>query len=146
MTVKTGRKQAHGFQKGQSGNPNGRPQGARSSATMFAERLLQDDSGDIIKAIVAAAKKGDPTGMRICAERLMPVRKGCPVAFKLPPIRTASDIVEAFGGLTSAMASGELTTDEAGSVADILEKHRRAIETTEVEIRLQRLEEGVVRR
>jgi len=39
------------------------------------------------------------------------------------------------------MAAGELTTDEASSAASVIEMHRRAIETTEIELRLQKLEE-----
>jgi len=35
------------------------------------------------------------------------------------------------------MAAGELTTDEASAAASVIEMHRRAIETTEIELRLQ---------
>jgi Family of unknown function (DUF5681) len=34
------------FSKGQSGNPAGKPPGARHKATMLAEKLMGDDAGD----------------------------------------------------------------------------------------------------
>jgi hypothetical protein len=40
------------------------------------------------------------------------------------------------------MAAGELTTDEASAAASVIEMHRRAIETSEIERRLQKLEEA----
>ena len=129
------------FQKGQSGNPSGKPQGTRARITQLAEKLLEDDRDDIIKAVVAAAKGGDPTAMRLCIERLIPVRKG-----RVPPVKMAADIAGAVGGLARAMAAGELTTDEASAAASVIEMHRRAIETTEIELRLQRLEEGALHR
>ena len=39
------------------------------------------------------------------------------------------------------MASGEITPDEAETIAGVLEAKRRAIETVEIERRLQVLEE-----
>jgi hypothetical protein len=36
--------------------------------------------------------------------------------------------------------------DEATAAASVIEMHRRAIETTEIELRLQRLEEGALHR
>jgi hypothetical protein len=138
---KTAPKQ-RGFQKGQSGNPAGRPQGSRTKATLFAEAILEKDREEIINAVVAAAKNGDSTAMRLCVERLIPVRKGRPIVFDLPPVKTAADIAGAVGELARAMAAGELTTDEASAAASVIEMHRRAIETTEIEQRLQRLEEA----
>jgi hypothetical protein len=129
------------FQKGQSGNPAGPAKGTRHKITMLAEKLLEDDRDDIVRAVIAAAKGGDPTAMRLCVERLVPLRKGRPVVFDLPPVKTAADIAAAIGGLARAMAAGELTTDEARAAASVIEMHRRAIETTEIEVRLQRLEE-----
>jgi hypothetical protein len=41
------------------------------------------------------------------------------------------------------MAAGELTPDEAGAVAGVIEAKRRAIETVEHEERLRILEEGM---
>jgi hypothetical protein len=134
------------FQKGQSGNPAGPARGTRHKITMLAEKLLEDDRDAIVRAVIAAAKGGDPTAMRLCVERLVPVRKGRPVVFDLPPVKTAADIAEAIGGLARAMAAGELTTDEASAAASVLEMHRRAIETTEIEVRLQKLEEAALRR
>ena len=141
MTENTGPNLEHRFQKGQSGNPAGKPKGARHKTTQLAEKLLDDDRDAIVRAVIAAAKGGDPTAMRLCVERLVPLRKGRPVVFDLPPVKTAADIAGAVGGLARAMAAGELTTDEASAAASVIEMHRRAIETTEIEVRLQRLEE-----
>jgi hypothetical protein len=44
------------FQKGHSGNPQGRPPGARNAATVIAEQLLEGEAATITrKAIELAA-------------------------------------------------------------------------------------------
>ena len=91
------------WKKGQSGNPAGMPKGTR--ATMLAEKLMEDDAENIVRAVVSAAKAGDPTAMRLCVERLVPLRKGRPVVFDLPPVKTAADIAGAVGELARAMAA-----------------------------------------
>jgi hypothetical protein len=68
--------------------------------------------------------------------------QGKAVVFNLPSVKTAADIVGATGELARAMAAGELTTDEASAAASVIEMHRRAIETSEIERRLQKLEEA----
>jgi hypothetical protein len=54
------------FKKGQSGNPAGPAKGTRHKITMLAEKLLEDDRDDIVRAVIAAAKGRDPTAMRLC--------------------------------------------------------------------------------
>ena len=49
------------------------PKGTRHRATMLAEKLMEDDAENIVRAVVNAAKAGDPTAMRLCIERLTPV-------------------------------------------------------------------------
>jgi hypothetical protein len=61
------------------------------------------------------------------------------------PVKTAADIAGAVGELARAMAAGELTTDEASAASSVIEMQRRAIETTEIERRLQKLEEDAPR-
>ena len=141
MPEKSGKNQGTRFQKGQSGNPSGKPPGTRARVTVLAEKLVEDQHDDIMKAVIERAKGGDPTAMRLCIERLIPVRKGHPVVFDLPAIETAADVANALGAIAGAMAAGELTPDEAGAVAGVLEAKRRAIETVEHEERLRKLEE-----
>src|SRR2546430_12997771 len=118
---------------------------SRKAAALASRTLLkkrrEDDRDAIVRAVITAAKGGDPTAMRFCIERLVPLRKGRPTVFDLPPVKTAADIAGAIGELARAMAAGELTTDEASAAASVIEMHRRAIETTEIEVRLQKLEE-----
>src|SRR5271165_3862241 len=128
------------FQKGQSGNPSGKPRGARNRITMLAEKLMEDDAKDIVQAVVNAAKAGDITAARLVMDRISPVRKGRPVQLDLPAVRTASDIAEAMATLMMAMASGDVTPDEAATVASILEMRRKVLETEEFELRLRALE------
>jgi hypothetical protein len=103
-------------------------------------KAREDDAENIVRAVVSAAKAGDPTAMRLCIERLVPVRNGRPIIFDLPDIETAPDISKALGVIAKSMAAGELTPDEAGTVATVIEAHRKAIETAEFEERLRKLE------
>lgn len=128
------------FAPGESGNPGGRKPGTRARATVFGEAILQRDADAIIEAVVEAAKAGDPTAMRLCVERLVPLRRGRAVVFPLPRLLTAADVGDAMAAVAAAMARGELTPDEATAVAGVIELRRRSIETTELEQRLSNLE------
>jgi hypothetical protein len=65
----------HGFQKGQSGNPAGKPKGARHKTTLMAERLMQDDVENIVNAVLTAARNGDMMAAKIILDRIAPVRR-----------------------------------------------------------------------
>jgi hypothetical protein len=141
-----GKQRGAPFQKGKSGNPNGKPKGTRHRITVLAEKLMQDDAKDIVRAVLEAAKGGDMTAARLILERIAPVRKGRPVYFDLPPAQTAADIAAAMAALTTAMASGDLTPDEAATVASVLEIRRQSLETGEHELRLRAVEEKLEKR
>src|SRR5260370_80064 len=64
------------FEPGQSGNPAGRPRGARNRATVLAEKLMQDDIEDVVRAVVDAAKERDMTAAKLVLERVAPRPKG----------------------------------------------------------------------
>jgi Family of unknown function (DUF5681) len=130
------------FSKGQSGNPAGKPPGARHRATMAAEALLDGEVQALTRKAIERALEGDGVALRLCLERILPARKDRPVKFDLPPVETASDISKALGAIAKSMAAGELTPDEAGTVATVMEAHRKAIETVELEERVRRLEAG----
>jgi Family of unknown function (DUF5681) len=74
------------FQKGQSGNPEGRPPGSRNKATLLIEQLLDDATKDITKKAIELAKAGDSTALRLCMDRIVPARRDRHIAFKLPKL------------------------------------------------------------
>jgi hypothetical protein len=127
------------WKPGQSGNPSGKPRGARHRATVAAEQLLAGEAKALTRKAIELALQGDTTALRLCLDRVAPVRKGT-VRIALPEVNTPADLVAALGAIGEAVARGELTPDEGQSVAAILEGQRRAIETTELETRLARLE------
>jgi hypothetical protein len=95
----------------------------------MSEALLEGERSEIVRALIEGAKAGDPTALRLCTERLIPLRKGRIVEFPLPPIKTASDIVAGIGAVVIAMSKGVLTPDEAMAIADVIETSRKAWET-----------------
>lgn len=128
------------FRKGVSGNPAGKPKGARHRATVMLEKLMADDAEEIGRTVITAAKSGDMVAARLVLERLCPVRKGRPVVIDLPKVETVNDVAAALGAVTQAMAQGEITPDEASTVAGVLEAKRRTFETIELERRIAALE------
>src|ERR1700712_5018908 len=128
------------FQAGQSGNPAGRAKGTRTHYSLLAEKLMGGDIEDITRSVIAAAKGGDMTAARIVLDRITPVRRDRPVVFELPPIETTADLPKATNALLQAVASGELTPSEASDIGKAVDAHVRAIEATDLQARLAKLE------
>jgi hypothetical protein len=60
-----------------------------------------DGAAEIMAAVVKAAHGGDMRAADILLRSLWPERKGRPVAFPLPELRTASDMVAALGAVVA---------------------------------------------
>jgi hypothetical protein len=69
-------KQDSQFKPGQSGNPSGRPKGARNKSTVAAEALLDGESESLTRRCIDLAMEGDPTALRLCLTRILPVKRG----------------------------------------------------------------------
>jgi uncharacterized protein DUF5681 len=129
------------FQPGRSGNPAGKPKGARNAATILAEQLLDGEAEAMVRTAVEWAKKGNMTALRLCLDRILPARRDRPVSFAMPVLNSAEDAARAVGAITTAVARGELTPSEAGGLSRVIEAYVKALETSEIERRLQILEE-----
>ena len=130
------------FERGKSPNPAGRPKGVRSRTTVALERILEGDAEAIVRKLTAAALDGDAVALRLCLERLLPARKDRPVRFALPPIETMADLPKATNALLQAVAAGDLTPSEASDISRSVDAHIRAIEVSDLNVRLLRLEEA----
>ena len=128
------------WKKGQSGNPAGRREGSRNKATIALESLLDGQAEALTQKAVDLALGGDIAALRLCLERILPPRKSRPIEIDLPPVETADDIAAAHGAVIAAMARGEITPDDAGTIAGVLEARRRTIETVDLEARIIALE------
>src|SRR5262249_38701358 len=100
------------FQRGVSGNPAGKPKGAKNHATRMAERLFDGAAEEICRVVIDRAKKGDMTGAKLVVERLCPPRKDRPIS--LSKIKGAQDLFQAAIALLQSVAHGEVTPEEAG--------------------------------
>ena len=144
MPAKTeGKKKDTRFKPGKSGNPKGRPQGSRSKATLLAEALLEGQAEELVQTLVDKALEGDVTALRVCIERLVPPRKDRPVTLKLPKVEGPEDLSKLTEAVLQAVSKGAITPGEGQDLAGLIEKHRRAVETVDLEKRLVRLEETI---
>jgi hypothetical protein len=104
------------------------------------EAILDGEAEALTRKAVELALSGDGPALRLCLDRLCPPRKDRPVTFEMPDILTANDVRTATGAIVRAVAAGELTPDEAGAVASVVELHRRSIETSDIAARLAAIE------
>lgn len=131
------------WQPGQSGNPAGKPRGARNRASLMIEAILESGAREVTEAVIEAAKGGDTAAARLVLERLLsPVRER-PIRLDLPSIEAATGIAQAQQAVLDAVAAGDLTPGEGDTVAGILESRRRALETVVLEERIALLERSL---
>src|SRR3954469_23502457 len=118
MTENTAIKQrGRPFKPGQSGNPQGKPAGARNASLVALDAIGTDAAAEIVASVVQAAKAGDMRAADILLRRLWPERKGRPVLLDLPHMTSAADIADGVAAVATAMAVGEISPEEAQTVA-----------------------------
>lgn len=145
MTEKTGKKQnPAAFKPGQSGNPAGRPRGARNRTTLAVEALLDGQAERLTQKAVELALKGDTTALRLCMDRIAPPMKERPVQIDMPA-PTVEDVPQTMAALLSAVASGEVAPGEAERVAKLVAVYVQAVEAGEFHRRLEALEQQLRR-
>ncbi len=122
------------------GNP-GRPKGSLNKVTLAAQALLDGEAEALTRKAIDKALDGDVTALRLCMERLCPPRKMRPVTIALPNVKDAAGVASAQNTVVQAVASGEVTPDEGIALTTILDRHRKSIETLDLEARITALEE-----
>jgi hypothetical protein len=105
------------FEKGVSGNPAGRPRGARNRATEAAELLLEGEAERLTRKAVECALDG------------------------VRPVRGAADLGDTMAAIATAATGGEITPGEAAELARVVEIFVRAVETSDFERRLRQPED-----
>ena len=116
----TGAIQADGrFRPGQSGNPKGKPKGARNKATLAAQSLLDGEAEALTRKAVELAKAGDMTALRLCLERVVPSLKAVAPCVAVDA-GGANSLTGQARALLDAALSGEVAPDVAASLIGAL--------------------------
>jgi predicted TPR repeat methyltransferase len=123
----TERTAAGRFPPGHSGNPAGRPPGSRNKSTLAVEDALAARAEELVKLLLRSAWEGKGTALRICFDRIAPLRKGRPVPFELPPLACQDDVVAAASAIVMGMADGELTPQEAQDIFKVVEAFQKVL-------------------
>ncbi|MET8524060.1 DUF5681 domain-containing protein, partial [Nocardioides sp. NPDC004968] len=64
-----GKQRGAPFKRGQSGNPAGKPRGARHKVTLAIEALLEGEAGALTRKAIELGLAGDMTALRLCMDR-----------------------------------------------------------------------------
>jgi len=124
------------FQKGESGNPAGRPRGARNKRTLAAESMFDREAADIIDRLIRIAKGGDVAALRLCLDRICPRQRERPVSLDLPPMATPADAVAAMGTIVQAIGDGDIGPHEAAELTKVVAGFSQTIANFELEARI----------
>src|SRR5262249_17328986 len=131
------------FLPGQSGNPAGRPRGARNKKIVALEALLDSESEALMEKMITLAKMGDDIAMRLCVERIMPPRRERPVPLRLPRIESEADARRAVTEVMEAMSEGEITPREADQLLRAVAGAGCTMQSGEVVARLNWMEQQI---
>jgi hypothetical protein len=120
----------------------GRPPGSRNQVASRSQTILEEHAEILMKKCLHMALEGDVMAMRLCVERLIPVRRQRVVRFKMPSVGTMAEVDTASQAVVKGVSRGQLTPDEGKAFTGMLEGRRKIIETDQFVVRLEALEEA----
>ncbi|MFB2857640.1 hypothetical protein ACE1BV_08200 [Aeromonas hydrophila] len=132
-----------GWQKGQTGNSNGRPAG--SGKAQIVRRIIADVFGDesgAIKTVAELAKGGDLQACSLLLSKTIPPLRSSHEAVTLIDAETLQDMTASQRAalINEAAITGRLPPDIALLLLDGIQREYQITESTELLERLEQLE------
>ena len=107
------------FKKGNAAG--GRTKGSRNKTTLAIESLLAGEGEAITRKAISMALAGDLIALKLCMERILPIRHDRPVCFNLPENDDGLDPKSGITDLLKQVAKGNVTPMEAQEVITLLQ-------------------------
>lgn len=129
------------FLTGQSGNPNGRPQGIKDRRTLLAE-MLAEHRQQLINKSLELALGGDIQMLRFFLDRLIPKPRSetISVDFSEADPTKAEGLIVIGAEILKAVTSQIITPEQGKVLADIVETQRKNIEVSDLAARVAAVE------
>lgn len=108
---------------------------------MLLEELVDDDGQVIVRKLLDAARAGEPWAVQLVIGRILPAGDRR-VVVDLPRVEKAGDVAAAVADVVGLAAGGVLTVEEAKAFLSLLEYQRKVIETEDLAVRVQLLEDS----
>lgn len=126
------------FEKGQSGNPSGRPPGVGQVNELRC--LLMSRSEEVVTALIDKAVQGDVSAMKLIIDRLIPVLRSIDTPVSLPRA-DSGDLTDQSQIIVSHLLNGGLPADIGARLMQSLVLHQTMTELKNLESRIMALEE-----
>ena len=128
------------FEKGVSGNPNGRPKGIIDKRSKL-RGLLQERAPELINKVIERALEGDMAALRICVDRCLPPLKSGDEALERPLIDMNNTAV-AVNELLQRVYAGEETPEKVKRIIDVIAAKIDVDELKDLNERLVNIEQA----
>lgn len=107
------------FSKGVSGCPSGRPKGILDKRVDRA-KLFASNADALISKVIQLALDGDVAALRICIDRISPVKKRESLDFELPDRITFTNLPEVQRLILASALDGKISPDDAASLCALV--------------------------
>ena len=119
----------------------GRPLGSKNKTTASARQLLDSYAEPVVRKVLQMGlRDGDMGALKLCMDRILPVRRDPPVKLGSLPTSTAAEVSKSSEKVVQNVASSKLPPGQGLVMSELLDKRRRAIETQNLDERIQKLE------
>ena len=130
----------------QGAKTGGRQKGTPNRATAEIRDLALEYGPAAVRELGRLSEHAESEGARVQACNLIIERAygkalpSRPIVLELPDTSTVAGVTAAVAAIIQAAASGTVTPAEASDFCSLLDSQRRAIELSEIEMRLAKLE------